>query len=95
MTTLDELNLRRIESNEVRLRLMPPDWALESSCVQDLMRDYADIADWMTGYYGEHGRDARGHECYAYAVKLADVLGAAICKALRHRVKSAQVWETY
>lgn len=86
MTNLDELNLHSIESSEVRLRLMPTAMVLECSCVQDLMRDYADIADWMTGYYSEHGREARGHENYSYAVNLADALGAAICKALRYRV---------
>ena len=82
MTNLNELNLRNIESNEIRLRIVPTASALECSCLQDLMRDYSDISDWMTEYYAEHGREARGRESYAYAVKLTNALEAAIRKAL-------------
>ena len=82
MTNLDELNLRNIESNEIRLRIVPSERVLSYSCVQDLMRDYADLADWTSHYYGETGREARGHECYVYARKLLDALEESIRKAL-------------
>ena len=82
MTNLDKLNLRNIESNEIRLRIVPTASALECSCLQDLMRDYADLADWTSRYYGENGREARGRECYIYARKLLDALEESIRRAL-------------
>ena len=82
MTSIDMVQLRTVDATGLRLRLVPDKRQLELPCIQSVMRDYADVADWMGAYYAEHGSSSYDSDEYAYARSLMSALGARIASVL-------------
>ena len=83
MTSISSIQLRTVQSVEVKHHIVPSVDAIRENCVQWIMRDYADVADAMNDAYAEMGGDAYESEEYRYMDDLRTALGTAIRDALR------------
>lgn len=81
MKKFADLNLNCVCCTDADLQLLPSTDYLKTRCIQDLMRDYADIADWAVQRYAEFGRD----DWYCYAERLMDHLAENIERVISKR----------
>lgn len=78
MSTLETMTLHTVEPNEMRLHLVPTYKSVTQHCIQDVLRDYADVADWCTHFYGVNGAAAYDMPEYQFAKSLLSIFANCI-----------------
>ena len=73
MKNISDLNLATVERNDARLHLVPTESAIYWRCIQDVMRDYAELCDWAN-----ENEQYENREEHAYCAELMKALGTRI-----------------
>lgn len=77
MMTIADLNLLTVEKSETKCHIVPTQGSIYCCCIQDVMRDYAELCDWCNA--NENNSDEEEH---AYCLKLMTALGKRIKSAM-------------
>ena len=77
MNTIADLNLNTADKYELKLHIVPPQGAIYCYCIQDVMRDYANLCDWCN-----ENENNSNEEEHAYCLKLMTALGKRIKSAM-------------
>lgn len=78
MKTIADLNLNTADKYELKLHIVPPQGSIYCHCIQDVMRDYAELCDWSNA----NESDESLKDEHAYCVKLMTALGKRIKSAM-------------
>lgn len=78
--SIEDLQLNTLAHHELKLGLIPTPKDLYYHCIQDVLRDYATVADWRSGFYARYGAEARDMTDYKYGGWLIEAFADCIKK---------------